>query len=149
VAFRVDPHSDVPPSRQIVEAVLDRVACGNLRPGDRIPSVRVFAEEALVNPNTVGKAYRDLEAAGVTEGRNGSGVFVTPAGPGIARAERKRQTMDAFRRAVGAALGAGHDADAMRDVLDRIAASGSEKGNGGNGVARAATRSVVRAGEGA
>ncbi len=82
---RVDPHADVPPSRQIVEAVLDAVARGEWGPEDRLPSVRALAEEAMVNPNTVGKAYRDLEGLGVVEGRNGSGVFVTAAGPARAR----------------------------------------------------------------
>ena len=152
MAFQVDPHSDVPPSRQIVEAVLDRVARGELRPGDRIPSVRTFAEEALVNPNTVGKAYRDLEAAGVTEGRNGSGVFVTAAGPAIARQERKRATLDAVRRAIKAALRAGHDGGAIEGLVARMGAEESAKEGEGNaglvGQGRA-TRSVVQAKEGA
>lgn len=117
MAFRVDPRSDIPPSRQIVEAVLDQMARGELAAGDRIPSVRVLAEEALVNPNTVGKAYRDLESMGVTEGRNGSGVFVTAEGPSIARADRKKGTLDAFRRAAKAALRAGHDPEALERIV--------------------------------
>jgi GntR family transcriptional regulator len=118
MGFRVDTRSDVPPSRQLVEAVLDRVASGALAPGGRLPSVRALAEEALVNPNTVGKAYRDLETAGVTEGRNGSGVFVTPAGPAIARDARRRETLAAFRRAAAAALRAGHDPATLREALE-------------------------------
>jgi DNA-binding transcriptional regulator YhcF (GntR family) len=117
VALRVDPHSDVPPSRQIVEAYLDRVARGDLVPGDRLPSVRALAEEALVNPNTVGKAYRDLETLGVVEGRNGSGVFVREGGPTVARAQRRRSTLEAFRRAAREALRAGHDPRALDDAL--------------------------------
>jgi GntR family transcriptional regulator len=121
--LRVDPRSDVPPSRQIVEALLDDVARGVLEDGARIPSVRALAEEALVNPNTVGKAYRDLESLGVVEGRNGSGVFVTAAGPTIARAERRKRTLDEFRRAATAAARAGHDPEALALALERATES--------------------------
>ena len=117
MAYRVDPRSDVPPSRQLVEAVLDAVARGELAVGGRVPSVRALAEEALVNPNTVGKAYRDLEALGVVEGRNGSGVFVTARGPALARAARERATLVAFAEAAAAALRAGHDPESLAAAL--------------------------------
>ena len=118
--FRVDPRSDVPPSRQIVEAVLDRVARGDLVPGARLDSVRALAESAMVNPNTVGKAYRELEALGVVEGRNGSGVFVTAAGPATARAQRRRATLVEFRRAARAALAAGHAREDLESALAAV-----------------------------
>jgi DNA-binding transcriptional regulator YhcF (GntR family) len=130
VALRVDPRSDVPPSRQIVEAFLDRLASGALVAGDRLPSVRALAEEALVNPNTVGKAYRDLEAAGAVEGRNGSGVFVTEEGPARARALRRTETLAAFRRAAREALRAGHAAEALRAALARAEGNGAEAPRG-------------------
>jgi GntR family transcriptional regulator len=122
VGYRVDPRSDVPPSRQLVEAVLDEVASGRLGPGDRLPSVRALAEEALVNPNTVGKAYRDLEAMGVARGRNGSGVFVTEDGPSVAREARRRETLSALRRATLAAVRAGHDEDEVRTAFENAMA---------------------------
>jgi GntR family transcriptional regulator len=122
VGYRVDTRSDVPPSRQLVEGVLDRIATGALRPGERLPSVRALAEEALVNPNTVGKAYRDLEAMGVTEGRNGSGVFVTEDGPSLAREARRRTTLQALRRAAAAALRAGHEPRALAQTVESLAA---------------------------
>ncbi len=56
MSYRVDPHSEVPPSKQLVQQVLDAIARGDLETGDRLPSVRGMAAEALVNPNTVGKA---------------------------------------------------------------------------------------------
>lgn len=107
--IRVDPSLPTAPSRQIVEAVLDRVAAGLLVPGDRLPSVRGLAAEALVNPNTVNKAYRDLEALGAVEGRSGAGVFVTKGGPAIARTERRGATLERVREAIETAVGAGHD----------------------------------------
>ncbi|MDA1195959.1 MAG: GntR family transcriptional regulator, partial [Planctomycetota bacterium] len=69
MTIRVDPSRATPPSRQIVEAILDEIARGHFSAGARLPSVRGLAAEALVNPNTVGKAYRELELLGVSEGR--------------------------------------------------------------------------------
>ena len=119
-AYRVDPASEVPPSRQIVEAVLDGVARGALAPGCKLLSVRALAAEALVNPNTAAKAYRDLTAMGVLEGKNGLGVFVTGKGPAIARAARERQTLERFRRAASEALRAGHGAETLLRALEQL-----------------------------
>jgi len=138
VNVRVDPHSLVPPSQQLVAAVLDAIAAGELAPGDKLPSVRGLAAAALVNPNTVTKAYRDLEHLGATEGRNGSGVFVTAAGPDVATSLRLAETLATFRSAVQHALRAGHEETTLREVL--VAArrgepvgTGGAKGTRGNG----------------
>jgi len=120
VDVRVDPHSLVPPSQQLVAAVLDAIARGELQPGDKLPSVRGLAAEALVNPNTVSKAWRDLEHLGATEGRNGSGVFVTAAGPDVARGIRLAETLAALRAAATAAVRAGHDAAVLAAVVDEV-----------------------------
>ena len=120
--LKVDTSRAAPPSRQLVEGVLDGLAGGRIAPGDRLPSVRGLASEALVNPNTVGKAYRELEALGVVEGRTGAGVFVTEAGPGIARRKRRGATLVAVRRALKVALHAGHDpASLVREVEQVLA----------------------------
>lgn len=118
---RVDPHSLTPPSQQLVAAVLDAIASGELAVGDKLPSVRGLAASALVNPNTVTKAWRDLEHLGATEGRNGSGVFVTAAGPAVAKALRLAETLAAFRAAVRHALRAGHDAELLEEALRGLA----------------------------
>ncbi len=118
---RVDPHSLVPPSQQLVAAVLDAIANGELQPGDKLPAVRALAEQALVNPNTVGKAWRELEHLGVTEGRNGAGVFVTPGAVDVAKAVRLADTLAAFRTAVQQALRAGHEATVLRELVGTIA----------------------------
>jgi len=120
VNYRVDLSSAVSPSRQIVEAVLDAVAAGALAPGARLLSVRALAAEALVNPNTAARAYRDLESLGVVEGRNGLGVFVTDRGPGIARGMRERLTLEAFARAAAEALRAGHTMDDLLEQLEGV-----------------------------
>src|SRR5688572_5387469 len=122
MSFRVNPSSDVPPSRQIVEQVLDRIATGELEPGAQLPSVRALAAEALVNPNTAGKAVRELELLGVVLGRNGLGVFVSEQGPAIARARRRKSTLVAFEVATMEALRAGHSPQSLAKRLDSAAA---------------------------
>ncbi len=120
MAYTVDQSSITPPSRQIVEAILDGVAVGSLAPGDKLLSVRGLAAEALVNPNTAARAYRELELMGVVEGRNGRGVFVTDGGPAVARGIRVAATIEAYERAAAEALRAGHAAAALHAVLNRI-----------------------------
>ena len=117
--WRVDTHSPVPPSRQLVETALDAIARGELGPGDRMPSVRALAAEALVNPNTVSKAYRDLEHLGATAGKNGSGVYVTPEGPDVAQALRLTTTLEAFADAAHKALRAGHQREALLAMFEQ------------------------------
>ena len=137
---RVDPHSLVPPSQQLVATVLDAIARGELAPGDRLPSVRGLAAEALVNPNTVAKAWRDLEHLGATEGRNGSGVFVTAEAPDVARGIRLAETLADLRNAVRAALRAGHAAAVLEETLAAATDDVKEK-EGDRGNAATAARS--------
>src|SRR5262245_9790880 len=115
--YRVDPSSDVPPSRQLCEQVLDGVARGELSPGDQLPSVRALAAEALVNPNTVATAGRDLEIAGVLVGRNGLGVFVSDGARALAVERRRAATLANFERALHEALRSGH---APHDLAERV-----------------------------
>lgn len=121
MAIQIDPSRDTPPSRQLVEALLERIALGHLAPGARLPSVRALAAEALVNPNTVGKAYRSLEGLGVVHGVNGSGVFVTEEGPKVAQADRRAATLAELEAAIDAALRIGHDPDVLARLLARRA----------------------------
>jgi GntR family transcriptional regulator len=66
----------MPAYRQVVDQVRQAVRLGVLRPGDQLPTVRDVVKQIAINPNTVHRAYRDLETQGVTEGRPGSGTFV-------------------------------------------------------------------------
>jgi GntR family transcriptional regulator len=120
MTYKVDQRSDTPPSRQIVGVILDTIASGTLRPGDQLLSVRALAAEALVNPNTAARAYRDLEQMGVLEGRNGRGVFVRDEGPAIAREIRVAATIETYKRAAAEAMRAGHSEGALRAILDRM-----------------------------
>ncbi len=117
--YRVDPSSDAPPSRQLQEQLLDAIARGELLPGAQLPSVRALAAEALVNPNTVAKAIRDLEIAGLLVGRNGLGVFVSDAAPRLAVERRRATTLATFERALHEALRAGHEPHRLAELVDQ------------------------------
>jgi GntR family transcriptional regulator len=76
-AFRLDTRSGVPTYLQLVDQVRRGLLLGYLREGDRLPTVREVAAALVVNPNTVAKAYRELERAGLVTPRAGQGTFVT------------------------------------------------------------------------
>jgi len=75
--FRLDPGSGVPTSQQLVQQVEHALRLGHLQPGDQLPKVRDAVASLAINPNTVLKAYRELEIKGLVEGRPGQGTFVT------------------------------------------------------------------------
>jgi GntR family transcriptional regulator len=76
MVFRLNPSSGVPVYLQLMEQVKHAVDTGALRPGDQLPTIRKLAEDLVVNPNTVVRAYRDLEHEGLVELKQGSGAFV-------------------------------------------------------------------------
>lgn len=80
----------VPIYQQIVNQVKYLVAAGRLAPGEELLPIRVLAEQLTVNPNTVARAYRELEAEGVVEKRRTAGTYVSSAGPRLSRRERLR-----------------------------------------------------------
>src|SRR6266704_1041480 len=82
ISFRVDGRSGVPPYLQIVRQVRQALRMGVLDVGDQLPSVREVVTAVAVNPNTVLKAYRDLEREGLVEARAGQGTFVRARPPG-------------------------------------------------------------------
>ena len=88
--FRPNPSSGVPIYLQLMEQVKHSIETGALRPGEQLPGMRPLAEELVINPNTVAKAYRELEHEGVIELRHGAGAFVS----GNARAKK---VTDKFR----------------------------------------------------
>ena len=78
ITFSLDPKSGVPIYRQIQDQVRYGIASGRLRPGEQLPTVRALAVDLSVNPNTVIKAYTELERQGVLATEQGSGTFVAP-----------------------------------------------------------------------
>ena len=98
--FRPNPSSGVPIYLQLMEQVKHGIETGALRPGDQLPGIRPLAEELVINPNTVAKAYRELEHEGVIELRHGAGAFVAPN----ARAKKVTDTMRAAQSMVAATI---------------------------------------------
>jgi GntR family transcriptional regulator len=90
VKILIDLKSGVPFYRQIIEQVKYAISRADLEPGDRLPTVRQLAVELSINPNTVIRAYRELEIEGVLETHQGSGTFVGNQRPEIDRIERQR-----------------------------------------------------------
>jgi GntR family transcriptional regulator len=76
IVFRLDPASGVPTYLQLVRQVEDALLLGYLKPGDQLPKVRDVVADLAINPNTVLKAYRDLELKGLASGRPGQGTFI-------------------------------------------------------------------------
>ena len=88
ILLKPNPSSGVPIYLQLMEQVKHAIETGALRPGEQLPSIRPLAEELVVNPNTVAKAYRELEHDGVIELRQGAGAFVSDKAPTQQDAER-------------------------------------------------------------
>lgn len=92
--IRLNPSSGQPIYLQIAEQVTLLVASGHLKEGDAMPAIRSLAEKLLVNPNTVARAYRELEAAGVVTSRVGSGTVVAGGLSPLAKRERLRRLQE-------------------------------------------------------
>ena len=86
----IDNKSGVPFYRQIIEQVKFAVASGDLQPSDRLPTVRQLAVDLSINPNTVIRAYRELEIEGMLDTQQGSGTFVSHRRPDVDQLERQR-----------------------------------------------------------
>jgi GntR family transcriptional regulator len=86
--LHISANDGVPIYLQIVNQVKYLVASGGLNAGEELPPIRVLAEKLLINPNTVARAYRELEIAGVVSKRRTAGTYVSDAGSPLARRER-------------------------------------------------------------
>ena len=98
--LRPSPSSGVPIYLQLIEQVKHAIDTGALRPGEQLPGIRPLAEELVINPNTVARAYRELEHDGVIELRHGAGAFVSPH----ARAKKLTDRLRAGQVTVAAAV---------------------------------------------
>ena len=98
--FRPNPSSGVPIYLQLMEQVKHSIETGALRPGEQLPGIRPLAEQLVINPNTVAKAYRELEHEGVIELRHGAGAFVS----GQARTKKVTEKLRAGQAVVAAAV---------------------------------------------
>src|SRR6266849_3577676 len=140
IEFRLDASSGMPTYLQLVQQVEHALRLGYLKPGDQLPKVRDVVSSLAINPNTVLKAYKELETKGLTAGRPGQGTFIQATLSQVALPE-----LTALRRSLlgwlGTADGAGLDEDgmvalftsALRDFHERRSGSRTRGGAAGGG----------------
>ncbi|HVJ83418.1 MAG TPA: GntR family transcriptional regulator [Planctomycetia bacterium] len=116
--FAIDPHDGVPIYDQIVRQVTFAVARGAVRPGEAIPSVRELAGRLAVNPNTVARAYRDLQTSGVLAPVRGLGMEIAAGAAKGCRERRGQWIRQRLGSALGEALASGLGADEIRGWVD-------------------------------
>ena len=103
IVFRLDSRSDRAPFRQLVDQVIDAFERGQIQAGDQLPSLRDVVRQITINPNTVQRAYRELEHLGVAEGRIGLGTFVVDTSGASQREYRALSWRDSLRESVALA----------------------------------------------
>ncbi len=121
--FRLDLQSGVPVYRQIIDQVRGGVASGSLAVGDQLPTVRQLAVDLSINPNTVVRAYRELELGGLLETHQGTGTFISAQKLRNGGQERARQLGQIAADCIARAGAAGFTVD---EVIDQLRASLSE-----------------------
>lgn len=121
--FRLDGESGVPIYRQIIDRVMGGIASGTLAEGDQLPTVRQVSVDLAVNPNTVVRAYRELEIRGVLETQQGTGTFIAQQASARDNSERRRQLAQLVSEFAARAGSAGFT---LREVLDAFSAQYSD-----------------------
>ena len=122
-SFRIqlDLHSGMPVYRQVIDQGRGGIASGLLEPGDQLPTVRQLAVDLAINPNTVIRAYRELELGGLLETHQGTGTFISAQKMKRADAERERQLAQIVGDCVSRAGAAGFTIDDLIEELRGLA----------------------------
>jgi GntR family transcriptional regulator len=115
--FAIDLHSGVPVYRQLIDQVRSGIASGTLTAGDQLPTVRQLAVDLAINPNTVMRAYRELELGGLLETHQGTGTFIANKKLEKNSAERDRQLGQMAGEFAARAGAAGFT---LEDLIDRL-----------------------------
>ena len=126
--FHLDLHTGVPVYRQIVDQVRGAVAAGALSAGDQLPTVRQLAVDLEINPNTVVRAYRELEYDGLLETHQGTGTFVSDQKVSRPPDERRRQLEQIVSDAIARSGAAGFTIQELAEQLRRAVDSQPPRG---------------------
>jgi GntR family transcriptional regulator len=129
--FRPNPSSGVPIYLQLMEQVKHGIETGALRPGEQLPGIRPLAEELVINPNTVAKAYRELEHEGVIELRQGAGAFVSARARAQKQTDKLRAGKDAVADAIARLRKSGLTDEEIRRLFEAELAGIKSGGHGG------------------
>ena len=116
--FRVNPTSTQPLYLQLTQQIRHAIDTGMLQPGDALPGIRTLAEQLVVSPNTVVKAYSELEHEGLLEMRHGSGAFVGGRKTTKARSDRIRQAQERVRALVERLQSDGFSEDEIQRLVE-------------------------------
>lgn len=115
-SLRLNPSSGTPLYLQVIEHLKHSIETGAIRAGEQLPSVRRMAEDLLINPNTVVRAYRDLEREGIVTVKHGSGVFVRESI--VARTELMKKAEPVLRSAVDRLESLGLSEEEVRRLME-------------------------------
>ena len=127
VDFQLDKQSFVPFYRQVIDMILAGVASGALLPGEKLPTIRDLAVRLEVNPNTIAKAYSQLQIQGVLDTQQGTGVFVrTPSAGAMSPEEEARKVEALCRDFAGRAQLMNIGIDRLIECLKRLQAQGND-----------------------
>jgi GntR family transcriptional regulator len=118
--FKLDQKSGVPVYRQIMDQVMGGIAAGSLKPGDQLPTVRQLAVDLAINPNTVVRAYRELEIRDVLTTQQGTGTFITDKKPKPDELERRRRVSQLARDLLARAGAEGITLQELLDYLNEV-----------------------------
>lgn len=125
--FRLDPHSGVPVYRQLIDQVQAAIATGALCVGDQLPTVRGVAVDLAINPNTVVRAYREMEVRGILDTQQGTGTFVAENQMKYSKDERRRQLSQLVTEFVARAGSAGIKVDELLEALRQLSSEARNK----------------------
>jgi GntR family transcriptional regulator len=117
--FRLNSNSALSPYRQLVQQVIAAIAEGRLVPGDQLPAVREVVTQVTINPNTVQRAYREMEHLGITVARAGLGTFVSEIAPSLSNADVV-QLRDELRWWAQRAQTAGLTRETVNDLINQV-----------------------------
>ncbi len=129
--IHIQAQDGVPIYLQVMQQIKYLVASGRLEPGEELPSIRALAEQLLVNPNTIARAYRELEVAGVVEKRRTAGTYVAETGSPLARKERMKLLKERIDQLLVEAFQMGFELDEVLKLVQQseLAARNPKKGD--------------------
>jgi GntR family transcriptional regulator len=127
-AFRLDAHSGVPVYRQLIDQVQAAVASGALAAADQLPTVRQVAVDLAINPNTVSRAYREMEIRGLLDTQQGTGTFIADRKVEYSKDERDRQLAQLVGEFVSRAGAAGFTLKQLMKALREMQPDEDSKG---------------------
>jgi len=123
-SFQLNAHSGVPVYRQLIDQVQGALAAGRLKPGDQLPTVRQAAVDLAINPNTVTRAYREMEIRGLLETQQGTGTFIAEQQIETDSRLRSRQLEQLATEMIARA---GANGFTLTELIDALKAHGSNQ----------------------